>query len=116
MARSAYHAPLPAGLPTYRVRFDMLSGTTPVSGLTGSLDVWLAEQRDTSATQIVTSGSGRTLLEVDATNMAGVYEINLVAGDVDEPGMSTLRFVAPGADDLLLHVSFVPRTTFGGGI
>lgn len=95
---------------SYRLKFAMLTGAgVGVTGIT--FDVWRAKQGETPATQIVTAGAGRTITEVDATNMPGVYELQLQAADLDTAGALTLRVVDTGAsaEDLILHLKVLPR-------
>lgn len=117
MAYHELHGAVPTNLPAaYRLRFSMRDGSrNPVTGLHTSIDVWRSRRGESPAVQIVTAGAGRTVTQVDATNMPGVYELTMQAADVDRPGAATFRFVGAGAEDLLLFVPFLPRETYVGG-
>lgn len=113
MAYFDTHGPVPAGLITYRMKVFMRDGTrTGINGLAPAINVWRAKNSEIPSTQIFTAGAGgsRTFAPVNATNMPGLYEIRLVAADLDVPGSMVLRFVgAGGAEDTYLHVPVVAR-------
>lgn len=86
-----------------RVRFIVRnSGGTEQTG--GTLDIWLLKNDGAAVTQIVTAGApagGRTLTEVDAANLPGLWELQLLAADLDSSGVITLRVEHSGTGEPL---------------
>lgn len=103
-------------LPSYGVQFCITTASgVGIPGLVAAsgLHVYRAKNGESPATQIVTSGAGRVLVEVDATEIPGLYALELTADDLDTPGVFTLRCVdtVSGGDDALVTSSVLNRSS-----
>lgn len=113
------HGVIPSGgLITYRVRFLMRTAAgVPQTGV--AVTVYLSKNAQVGSTLIVNAGvpvGGRTLTEVDAANMPGVYELRLAAIDSDTPGTMVLVCTGGSAEPTYLHVPVGARAGWTGGV
>ena len=91
---------LKVGTP-YLARMFLLVQTsdhvTPKTGLGGAVTVYLSRA---GAAGVHATNSGAGVTEVDATNLPGIYAINLTAADTPNVGDLTFRCTGTGADPL----------------
>jgi hypothetical protein len=91
---------------SYSIQFVMRDAAgVPQTGQVASMDVWRVKVREAPATQIMNNGVGtgtQTVVEVDAANAAGLYELELDLTDLDTPGAMTLVVKSTLAVDLYL--------------
>lgn len=104
------------GLNNYRIRLWLEDGAgVGQTGLVATMTAWLAKADNTSA-QILTAGGGeRTVVEVDNTNMPGVYDFELTAGDLDTIGATTLWVDGGGSSEPVAYNFDVLGQDFFGG-
>lgn len=117
--RAYYSNMVPADLFTYRLKVVLLtSAGVAVTGQTGAtMNIWRAGRGETGP--LVDIGSLITVVEVDAVNAPGLYELELRASDVVESFRGSFALYirqdgGPVFEDLAIMFLLQPATSFGG--
>jgi len=104
-------------LANYRVHYFCRSAAgVGQTGLIPTTDIWRVGNAESPAAAIVTAGAGRTIVEPDATNVPGLYELVLVAGEMTFEGAFTLYIEGGGtAEPIVLSLKLIPREAWNTG-